>query len=227
MAEHPKLSPARHKSSTDVSCVLVMLLSLVGISPAISAPEPTAGQVRPFLLRAAVDQMPQLSRNELAGYTPPAAPIYLPPGNVPVTTNTNEAAASNGQVKEYNVDWSSWVSQLADRWFFALRSMEESSGIKFFTPRAALIQFTCYANGQVGNICLRQSCGVPAYDRLQVYALLAVTPLPPFPTGTKRTSMTLIEGWDAHPVATAGDDYQPGSFGKKFPKEKVQSWVGN
>lgn len=127
-------------------------------------------------------------------------------------------------MKEYNVDWSHWVSNLADRWFYILRNTEETFGVQFSTPRAALIQFTCYADGTIGNVVLKQSSGVPAYDRLQIEALLASCPTHRFPPGTKRTSITLIQGWESHPKREGEQDFQPGSFGKDFPRERVREW---
>jgi hypothetical protein len=128
-------------------------------------------------------------------------------------------------MQEYNVDWSKWVSNHADSWFQVLRTAEYALGVQFQTPNAALIQFTCYADGTIGNVVLKQSSGVPAYDRLQIEALLAAVPTAPFPPGTKRRSITLIQGWESHPKRPGEEDFQLGSFGKDFPSEKVQQWL--
>jgi hypothetical protein len=127
-------------------------------------------------------------------------------------------------LKEYNVDWSRWVSLMADRWFYVLRNTEYQLGVQFQTPRPALIQFTCYADGTIGNIILKQSSGVTAYDRLQVASLLQAVPTPPFPPGTHRTSITLVQGWESHPRQPGEHDFQPGSFGRDFPLERVRKW---
>jgi hypothetical protein len=127
-------------------------------------------------------------------------------------------------VSEYGVDWSSWMSVVADRWYFQLRRLEAQSPYEFYTDGPAQIEFTCYPNGQVGNITLRRSCGVPMYDRMQIDALLAAAPMPLFPKGTQRVSYTMCQGWEAHARRPGEGDYQPGSFGRGTPVERVQQW---
>ncbi len=129
-----------------------------------------------------------------------------------------------GAFMSEQVDWSRWVSLMADRWFYVLRNAESQLGVQFMTSRPALIQFTCYADGTIGNIVLRQSSGVPAYDRLQVASLLQAVPTPPFPAGTRRSSITLVQGWESHPKQPGESDFQPGTFGKNFPVENVRKW---
>lgn len=140
------------------------------------------------------------------------------------TQSVSEDDRPGAFMKEYNVDWSRWVGIVADRWFYVLRSAEYGMGVQFRTERPALIQFTCYADGSIGNIALKQSSGVPAYDRLQIAALLHAMPTPPFPPGTHRKSITLIQGWESHLRQPGEDDFQPGSFGKDFPLERVRKW---
>jgi TonB family protein len=130
-----------------------------------------------------------------------------------------------GKMLEFDVDWSRWMSGMADRWFYVLRTAEYNMGIQFHTPRPALIQFTCYADGTIRNISLKQSSGVAEYDRLQMQTLTQICPLPPFPAGSKRTHLTLVQGWESHPRKPGEDDFQPGSFGRGFPQEKVRKWV--
>lgn len=127
-------------------------------------------------------------------------------------------------LNEYNIDWSRWVGVVADRWFYVLRNSEYALGVQFVTARPALIQFTCYADGSIGNIMLKQTSGVAAYDRLQVASLMRAVPTPPFPPGTKRRSITLVQGWESHPRRNGESDFQPGSFGKDFPLERVRKW---
>jgi outer membrane biosynthesis protein TonB len=134
------------------------------------------------------------------------------------------ALKSGTSLTEFGVDWSTWMSQVADRWYFQLRRMEAQSPYEFYTDGPAQIEFTCYPNGQVSNVILRRSCGVPMYDRMQIEALLSTVPMPPFPRGTQRSSYTLCQGWEAHARHLGEGDYQPGSFGHDTPMERVQKW---
>lgn len=124
----------------------------------------------------------------------------------------------------YSVDWSHWVTQLADRWFYNLKRLETFYGRDFHSPRAAQIRFTCYPNGTIGNISLEQSSGIAAYDQLQIQALCQAMPLTPFPAGSQRKSVTLVQGWESHPRRPGEQDFRPGSFGQGFPQEKVNRW---
>jgi hypothetical protein len=149
---------------------------------------------------------------------------------------TNLSGNSNNQMlesdlstdvrtKEYNVDWASWISRFADRWYFVLKQYEMSQSIRFVTVRPALFQFTCYSNGTVANVVMKQSSGNLAYDRLQVIALMQAMPAPSFPVGTHRQSITLVQGWESHVRKPGENDFIPGSFGRGFPMEKVKEWV--
>ena len=176
---------------------------------------------RRFELSAMVSDRASLSRNEVD----PAAV-----GNSGGAAKQPKGAAvappeiDNSYLKEFNVDWSGWIGTQADRWYYTLKTAETTFGLQFATLRPALIQFTCYADGSIGNVILKQSSGVPVYDRLQVETLLATMPTPAFPTGTQRSSITLCLGWESHPKQEGESDFQPGSFGKNFPKEKVRQW---
>lgn len=130
----------------------------------------------------------------------------------------------NSYLEEYNVSWSPWVTHLASKWHQILRGCEEVMGVEFHTPRPALIQFTCYADGHIGNVVLRQSSGIPVYDRLQVASLMEVKPLP-FPPGTARKSVTLIQGWESHVKRPGEQDFQPWNFASQFPQERVSRWT--
>lgn len=203
-----------------------------------SSPSGTADKDKSrFQLSAQMNERPQLSRQQLdpgsmkLAPTPPAATLsYAPPPKAvaPLREQSPSAAPDDADprsfLKERNVPWASWVGQVADRWYYILRSHEESAGVQFVTQRAALFEFTCYADGRIGNISLKQSSGNEIYDHMQVIALLQTAPLPPFPAGTKRSSITLIQGWESHLRQTGEQDYVPGSFGRNFPSERVQEW---
>jgi hypothetical protein len=137
----------------------------------------------------------------------------------------NPEPVDKSYLQEYAVDWSGWIARLADRWYYVLRINEEAFGSAFVTERPALIQFTCYSNGQIGNLFLKQTSGDPAYDRLQMVALMQAAPLPAFPQGTHRQSITLVQGWESHVKQAGEQDFIPGSFGKGFPMEKVKQWI--
>lgn len=204
-----------------------------------SIPEPpqTASTER-FQLSASMNAKAQLSRTEIdksalgmGSLENPRQPqrgaaliATAPPRALVPPSNVKEDDTPGSFMQEYNVNWSHWVSAQADRWFYILRSAESGLGIRFDCPRAALIQFTCYADGSIGNIVLKQSSGVPAYDRLQVEALMATQPLAPFPPGTVRKHITLVQGWESHRKKPGERDFQPGSFGRDFPAEVVRQW---
>jgi hypothetical protein len=212
---------------------LSVLLALPGF-----AQEESAAADGKFQLSATMNSKAQLSRGEMdknaLGMGSLAAPrpvqrgealiANAPPRAIPKQTQQNDDVPGSF-MQEYNVDWSHWVSAQADRWFYILRYSEEALGIRFDTPRPALIQFTCYADGSIGNLVLKQSSGVPAYDRLQVEALLATMPTMPFPKGTVRKSITLCQGWESHKKRPGESDFQPGSFGRDFPLERVRQWL--
>ena len=167
-----------------------------------------------FKLSAMVNVAPSLSRADID----PSA-VSAPRQQLPQQPHIDKS-----YLEEYNVDWSHWISTQADRWFYILKSTETFLGMHFSTVRPAMIEFTCYADGSIGNIALRQSSGNPVYDRLQIEALRATSPTLPFPAGTQRSNITLCQGWESHPAQPGESDYQPGSFGKDFPKEKVRQW---
>ncbi|HEY9759806.1 MAG TPA: TonB C-terminal domain-containing protein [Oculatellaceae cyanobacterium] len=133
--------------------------------------------------------------------------------------------ASDVRKVEYNVDWASWLSKVADRWFFILDQYERQSGTHYVTRQPALFRFTCYNNGQIANVMMKQSSGNDIYDRMQMVALMQSMPVPPFPAGTRRQTITLVQGWESHVRQAGESDYVPGSFGRGFPMEKVTQWV--
>ena len=149
---------------------------------------------------------------------PPRAAATTPPRNQPID-------AAHASLIEKNVDWSGWVSREADRWYYLLRTYENGLNAQFVTERAALFEFTCYDDGRMSNVVLRQSSGNVIYDHLQMLALMQTAPLQQFPAGSKCQSITLILGWESHIKQPGEEDYVPGSFGKNFPTEKVREWV--
>lgn len=225
--------------------IVIASLSLIAVLHNLCCLGAIAQQTKatPFQLTVQKTERPQLSRQDLesdAAQTasntlnvPPQISFSLaqPPLNAGVATAqpTTQAQqiqkdSTQKQMLEYDVDWSKWIGTFADRWYFALRRMEESSGMQFYTVRPAQIHFTCLANGQIGNVYLKQSSGVPVYDRLQMIALSQVA-VPPFPRGTRHTSVTLVQGWESHQRRPGESDYIPGSFGRSFPKENVREWA--
>ncbi len=158
----------------------------------------------------------------------PAMPQGLNPGlslSGNASASTQAQGATPSYLNEYDVDWSSWISQMAARWHYNLKRLEAQSNVCFVTERPALIQFTCASNGQVGNFSLKQSSGIYAYDQLQMLALSQVTPLPPFPKGTRCATITLVQGWESHTKQPGENGFDPRAFGRRFPMEKVQQWV--
>ncbi|MBS1953878.1 MAG: TonB C-terminal domain-containing protein [Cyanobacteria bacterium SZAS-4] len=213
--------------------LLALALSLFGFAQS-SANAQDTNQL--YKLKAMTSNQSRLSRTEVDSSNLGAlAPTQAPPPPMALAAMTQETSvpaipADNAEpdksyLQEYAVDWSGWIARLADRWYYVLRMNEEVVGNEFVTARPALIQFTCYNNGQIGNMVLKQTSGNPAYDRLQMIALMQAAPLPAFPQGTHRTSITLVQGWESHIKQAGEQDFVPGSFGKGFPMEKVKQWI--
>lgn len=214
-------------------CIELLFLSacIVGLVPAAFAQD--GKDV--YKLKATTSSTSRLSRTEVdSGNLGALAPTAAPPAPqmaLAATANANPIPSADppevdkSYLQEYAVDWSGWIAKLADRWYYVLRMSEEVVGGQFITPQPALIQFTCYSNGQIGNLILKQSSGDPAYDRLQMVALMQAAPLPAFPQGTHRNSITLVQGWESHLKQAGEQDFVPGSFGRGFPMEKVKQWV--
>ncbi len=221
-------------SDTQILAISLAVLSLTAAAPSFAQAPPSQVEADRFELNASVTAKSQLSRGEvdrsaLGMGSLPTAKRVVQDSLIATAPEQPQTAPVSDEVpgsylQEMNIDWSRWVSTLADRWFYVLRNAEYSYGVQFSTARPALIQFTCYADGTIGKIVLKQSSGVSAYDRLQIDALLSAAPTPAFPPGTKRTSITLVQGWESHPKQAGEQDFQPGSFGKDFPREKVRQW---
>lgn len=233
-------------------CALIALSA--SLATAAWADDTAVKRPTAFKLNAQVNQHPELTRNQgdmfLSHLAPPTenndhrgnpqpvgaqnqsskATPALPPGFNPGLTLSGNASSSMqtatpSYLNEYDVDWSSWISQMAARWHYNLKRLEAQSNVCFVTERPALIQFTCAFNGQVGNFTLKQSSGIYAYDQLQMLALSQVTPLPPFPKGTRCATITLVQGWESHAKKPGENGFDPRAFGRRFPMEKVQQWV--
>src|SRR5579871_4093485 len=131
--------------------------------PSATDASATSAQKR-FELSAQMSQRPSLSRNEVdagavnplsaPGAKPPAAAAisYLgqtqparfstpPPKVAAASPPCNQPAdAAHASLIERNVDWSSWVSKEADRWYYVLRTYENGLNAQFVTERAALFE---------------------------------------------------------------------------------------
>lgn len=226
-----------------LNCILALsALSGSASCPCLAGPSDSATDAatkQQFQLSAQESEHPQLGRDEVnpnalvkmaqpkavgpsisfgapAQYATPAARAAAPPPAL------DEPGAF---LKEKNVDWSHWVSRFADRWYYVLRQLEDGADVQFVTQRPAQFQFTCYSNGQIANLTIKQSSGNVIYDHIQVLALMQTVPLPAFPPGTMRTSITLVEGWESHVKRPGEQNYTPGSFGQSFPMEKVMQWM--
>lgn len=165
------------------------------------------------------------------GQAPPSAPT-LPPALRQALEQAKLRAMQanndkpNSYLEEYNVNWAPWIAAMANTWYGNLRYHEKSYGIQFHTARPALIQFTCYADGHIGNVVLRQSSGIPVYDELQMAALMQVAPLAPFPKGTAKNSITLVQGWESHRKRPGESDFEPSQFANRYQMERVSRWAG-
>lgn len=124
-------------------------------------------------------------------------------------------------LEEFQINWSSWLTTFSSRWYRNLRKTQDMFGLQFQTQRAALIRFTCYADGHIENVSLIQSSGITAYDKLQIAALVHSQPLPLFPRNTQRASVTFTQGWESHCKKPGEEEFHPWSFAAKYPKEKI------
>lgn len=186
--------------------------------------EPASGQASPGLEKPQAGAAPsptaetqQTATDKHAGQGPagefPAKPA----------SGTRPAPARPVKLEGTGVDWSPWANELADRWYKNLLALERKSGKGFNTVRPAKIRFTCYPDGSIKNISLYRSCGISEYDRMQIEALKQVQPLPAFPPGTRRKSITMLQGWASGPKTKGQQDFELGSYGKRMPVERVRT----
>jgi TonB family protein len=96
--------------------------------------------------------------------------------------------------QEYYVDWSLWMGEVGDRWSTVFNAGYNDG--KFHTDGPAFVQFTCKADGSISEIALAKSSGDRMCDRSQIEALVNCMPLPAFPVGSARKSVTLLYVWE-------------------------------
>jgi TonB family protein len=96
--------------------------------------------------------------------------------------------------QEYYVDWSVWMNEVGDRWSTVFNSAYNNG--KFHTDGPAFVQFTCKADGSITDVVVAQGSGDRMCDRSQVEALVNCMPLPAFPVGSARKTVTLLYVWE-------------------------------
>jgi TonB family protein len=161
-----------------------------------------------------------------AAITPTASPV------APITRNSvhNDSAKRLGakahtarvaraaictedisQIKfqEYYVDWTLWMSEVGERWTTVFNAGYNSG--RFHTDGPAFVQFTCKADGSISEIALAKSSGDSMCDRGQIEALVNCMPLPAFPIGSAKKTVTLMYVWEYG---------QPGHFVRTAQKQQ-------
>lgn len=130
--------------------------------------------------------------------------------------------------QEYYVDWSLWMSEVGDRWSTVFNSGYAAG--KFHTDGPAFVQFTCKADGSISEIALAKSSGDMMCDRSQMEALVNCMPLPAFPVGSARKTVTLLYVWEygraGHFVKTAAKPAQPAKPRTTMPDSYRMSITG-
>ncbi len=123
--------------------------------------------------------------------------------------------------QEFYVDWSAWMSEVAQRWETAadLRQMRQENVTS--GTGAAFIEFTCRRDGSVDHVSILQSSGESRFDQQHLEALSQCVPLPPFPPGSRRQSVTLLYVWAERPASCASEKRQPRAVGSESPLETV------
>ncbi len=146
-----------------------------------------------------------------AAYTPTASPL------APINRNSKSASdklaldarkaaarvaraaictedLSQIKFQEYYVDWSTWMSEVGNRWSVVFNSAYNDG--KFRTEGAAFVQFTCRRDGTISDISMEKSSGDTLCDRGQMEALVNCMPLPAFPIGSAKDSVTMLYVWE-------------------------------
>lgn len=95
---------------------------------------------------------------------------------------------------EYYVDWSLWMNEVADRWSNVFNAGYSSGRIHADGP--AFVEFTVKRDGSISEIALHKSSGDMLCDRGQIEALVNCMPLPAFPVGSRKQSVTLLYVWE-------------------------------
>jgi TonB family protein len=96
--------------------------------------------------------------------------------------------------QEYYVDWSLWMDEVGSRWSAVFNSAYNRG--KFHADGLAFVQFTCKADGSITEVSLEKSSGDPMCDRSQIEALVNCMPLPAFPVGSAKKSVTMMYVWE-------------------------------
>jgi TonB family protein len=102
--------------------------------------------------------------------------------------------ASRVSFQEYYVDWSHWMTDIANRWTLVFNAGYSSGNLN--PTDTAEVQFTCTKDGTISNIVMLSSSGDPECDRNHILALQAISPLPQFPAGCKKKNLTFLYVWD-------------------------------
>jgi len=95
--------------------------------------------------------------------------------------------------QEYSVDWSSWVQKIADNWSNTMNATAKRGNLRPSGPM--FIEFTVKRDGTIGEVFVDRSSGDRVCDALQIGTLLHCTPLPKFPTQSRKKSITLLCIW--------------------------------
>lgn len=95
---------------------------------------------------------------------------------------------------EYYVDWSAWMNEVGNRWSTVFNAAYNTG--KFRTNGPAFIQFTCKQDGTITAIGLSRSSGDMLCDRSQIEALANCMPLPSFPVGSQKKTITVLYVWE-------------------------------
>jgi TonB family protein len=195
-----------------------------------------------LVLAIALGNIVPVAQAAITPSTSPLAPINRNGKDVDTARRMNLKAASArlaraaictediSQIKfqEYYVDWSLWMSEVGDRWSTVFNAGYNDG--KFHTDGPAFVQFTCKADGTISEIELAKSSGDKMCDRGQIEALVNCMPLPAFPVGSARKTVTLLYVWEyghaGHFVKTAEKPATPKRVRSAMPDSYRMSITG-
>ncbi len=169
------------KRQAGLSLVLAMLLVGLSCSVANAAYTPTASPLAP------------INRNARCGTDKQALDARKAAARVARAAICTEDL-SQIKFQEYYVDWSTWMSEVGDRWSIVFNSAYNNG--KFRTDGAAFVQFTCKRDGTISDVLMEKSSGDRLCDRGQMEALVSCMPLPAFPVGSAKDSVTMLYVWE-------------------------------